>query len=255
MSSIITIVVLIIVLLIAVGFIIKSQKEQKKQMELKRLQVIQSKTMSKKNKAYTPGNPESEVNDTPVLQSAAELKNPVKPVKQKEDILDSSSHLEQSVADIAHSKKNLLNIMLDDSEEEKEDMDLQNYIAPNRTIDEKMTVLLVDDSKSSLFSAKRALEGEYNIVTAINGIDALEKMEVMLPALVVTDIEMPGLDGFGLVQRMKGDIKLTEIPIIMVTANINKVVQIGQDKGVQGFLTKPYKPEDLLDQVNYLLDR
>ncbi len=80
-------------------------------------------------------------------------------------------------------------------------------------------------------------------------------MEVMLPALVVTDIEMPGLDGFGLVQRMKGDIKLTEIPIIMVTANINKVVQIGQDKGVQGFLTKPYKPEDLLEQVNYLLDR
>lgn len=255
MSSIITIVVLIIVLLIAVGFIIKSQKEQKRQMELKRLQVIQSKTMSKKNKAYTPGNPESEVNDTPVLQSAAELKNPVKPVKQKEDILDSSSHLEQSVADIAHSKKNLLNIMLDDSEEEKEDMDLQNYIAPNRTVDEKMTVLLVDDSKSSLFSAKRALEGEYNIVTAINGIDALEKMEVMLPALVVTDIEMPVLDGFGLVQRMKGDIKLTEIPIIMVTANINKVVQIGQDKGVQGFLTKPYKPEDLLEQVNYLLDR
>lgn len=255
MSSIITIVVLIIVLLIAVGFIIKSQKEQKKQLELKRLQVIQSKTMSKKNKVYTPGNPESEVNDTPVLQSAAELKNPVKPVKQKEDILDSSSHLEQSVADIAHSKKNLLNIILDDSEEEKEDMDLQNYIAPNRTVDEKMTVLLVDDSKSSLFSAKRALEGEYNIVTAINGIDALEKMEVMLPALVVTDIEMPGLDGFGLVQRMKGDIKLTEIPIIMVTANINKVVQIGQDKGVQGFLTKPYKPEDLLEQVNYLLDR
>lgn len=255
MSSIITIVVLIIVLLIAVGFIIKSQKEQKKQMELKRLQVIQSKTMSKKNKVYTPGNPESEINDTPVLQSAAELKNPVKPVKQKEDILDNSSHLEQSVADIAHSKKNLLNIMLDDSEEEKEDMDVQNYIAPNRTVDEKMTVLLVDDSKSSLFSAKRALEGEYNIVTAINGIDALEKMEVMLPALVVTDIEMPGLDGFGLVQRMKGDIKLTEIPIIMVTANINKVVQIGQDKGVQGFLTKPYKPEDLLEQVNYLLDR
>jgi CheY-like chemotaxis protein len=255
MSSIITIVVLVIVLLIAVGFIIKSQKEQKKQMELKRLQVIQSKTMSKKNKVYTPGNPESEVNDTPVLQSAAELKNPVKPVKQKEDILDSSSHLEQSVADIAHSKKNLLNIILDDSEEEKEDMDLQNYIAPNRTVDEKMTVLLVDDSKSSLFSAKRALEGEYNIVTAINGIDALEKMEVMLPALVVTDIEMPGLDGFGLVQRMKGDIKLTEIPIIMVTANINKVVQIGQDKGVQGFLTKPYKSEDLLEQVNYLLDR
>lgn len=255
MSSIITIVVLIIVLLIAVGFIIKSQKEQKKQMELKRLQVIQSKNMSKKNKVYTPGNPESEVNDTPVLQSAAELKNPVKPVKQKEDVLDSSSHLEQSVADIAHSKKNLLNIMLDDSEDEKEDMDLQNYIAPNRTVDEKMTVLLVDDSKSSLFSAKRALEGEYNIVTAINGIDALEKMEVMLPALVVTDIEMPGLDGFGLVQRMKGDIKLTEIPIIMVTANINKVVQIGQDKGVQGFLTKPYKPEDLLEQVNYLLDR
>ncbi|HCJ8468576.1 TPA: response regulator [Escherichia coli] len=255
MSSIITIVVLVIVLLIAVGFIIKSQKEQKRQMELKRLQVIQSKTMSKKNKAYTPGNPESEVNDTPVLQSAAELKNPIKPVKQKEDILDSSTHLEQSVADIAHSKKNLLNIVLDDSEEEKEDMDLQNYIAPNRTVDEKMTVLLVDDSKSSLFSAKRALEGEYNIVTAINGIDALEKMEIMLPALVVTDIEMPGLDGFGLVQRMKGDIKLTEIPIIMVTANINKVVQIGQDKGVQGFLTKPYKPEDLLEQVNYLLDR
>ena len=59
MSSIITIVVLIIVLLIAVGFIIKSQKEQKKQLELKRLQVIQSKTMSKKNKVYTPGNPES----------------------------------------------------------------------------------------------------------------------------------------------------------------------------------------------------
>lgn len=257
--SIITIVILLAVLIIAGFFIIKMQQNKKAELELHRINVIKNKNKNKPSKIYTPGNPENVITETPVLDSANELKkNKITPVKQENNNeIDSSKYLKESVADIAHSTttQNLLNLSPEKNSRENDNMEFVNHIEPNRTEDEKMTILLVDDSKSSLFSAKRALERDYNIVTAIDGIEALEKMELMKPALVVTDIEMPRLDGFGLVQRMKSNIVLTEIPIIMVTGNLAKNVQIGQDKGVQGFLNKPYKQEDLLGQVNYLLDK
>lgn len=255
MNSIIVLVLIAVGLAITVFFIIKNQKAQNEEKELRRIEAIKTKRHVKnKNNTYNSGNPESTSVGSPVLDSAEELKENYKPVKQEEEHFN-TEHLEESVQNLEHSSSHNSLSLLQQSLNSIDEYDQMPTINPNRITDEKPIVLIVDDSKSALFSAKRALEGEFQIITAEDGLDALDKMEATFPALVVTDIEMPKLDGFGLVQRMKSNIRFSDIPVIMVTANLKKNVKIGQDKGVQGFLTKPYKPEDLLGQANYILER
>lgn len=255
MNSIIVLALIAVGLAITVFFIIKNQKAQNEEKELRRIEAIKTKRHVKnKNSTYNSGNPESTSVGSPVLDSADELKENYKPVKQKEEDFN-TEHLEESVQSLEHSSSHNSLSLLQQSLNSIDEYDQMPAINPNRITDEKPIVLIVDDSKSALFSAKRALESEFQIITAEDGLDALDKMEATFPALVVTDIEMPKLDGFGLVQRMKSNIRFSDIPVIMVTANLKKNVKIGQDKGVQGFLTKPYKPEDLLGQANYILER
>lgn len=256
MNSVIWFVLIIVALLVTIFFIIKNQKAQNEEKELRRMDVIKNKKHVKmKGNPYNSGEPENVTVGSPVLESAEELKQNYKPVRQNENEDFNSEHLEESVQNLEHRSSHNSISLLQQSLNSLDEFDQVSAINPNRISDEKPIVLIVDDSKSALFSAKRALESEYQIITAEDGLDALDKMEATFPALVVTDIEMPKLDGFGLVQRMKGNIKFSDIPVIMVTANLKKNVKIGQDKGVQGFLTKPYKPEDLLGQVNYILER
>lgn len=116
-------------------------------------------------------------------------------------------------------------------------------------------ILIVDDSKSAREVAKRALKDlPYRLVTAENGIDAINKLEQEKPALVLTDVDMPQLDGFGLLRRMRNDLRFTDIPVIMMTGHLHLHVQIGASEGVSGFVTKPYDPQNLIEQVTYLLE-
>ena len=93
----------------------------------------------------------------------------------------------------------------------------------------------------------------YNIITAEDGIDALEKMREKKPDLVVTDVDMPRLNGLDLVTRMKETLALSDIPIIVVTGNVELHFKIGAHEGVDSFLPKPYSANDLLGQTKFLL--
>jgi chemosensory pili system protein ChpA (sensor histidine kinase/response regulator) len=94
-----------------------------------------------------------------------------------------------------------------------------------------------------------AREG-YRVLLAKDGLDALERLADELPALVLTDIEMPRMDGFDLVRNMRADPRLAGLPVIMITSRIaQKHRDYAAELGVDHYLGKPYSEEDLLGLI------
>ncbi len=110
-------------------------------------------------------------------------------------------------------------------------------------------ILIVDDIEQNLYMLKVLLEGHgYDVETAVNGIDALEKAHAAPPDMIVSDILMPGMDGFTLCRQWKSDDQLSHIPFIFYTATYTTP----QDKefalslGADQFLLKPLEPDEFL---------
>jgi len=116
-------------------------------------------------------------------------------------------------------------------------------------------VMVVDDSLTVRKITGRLLEREgYQVLTAKDGVDALEQMKDALPAVLLVDIEMPRMDGFDLTRQVRGDPLTRHIPIIMISSRTaekhrNRAAQLG----VNAFLGKPYPEADLLHHIAELL--
>jgi len=115
--------------------------------------------------------------------------------------------------------------------------------------------MVVDDSLTVRKITGRLLEREgYQVVAAKDGVDALEQMRDVLPAVLLVDIEMPRMDGFDLTRQVRGDPLTRHIPIIMISSRTaekhrNRAAQLG----VNAFLGKPYPEADLLQHIAELL--
>ena len=109
-------------------------------------------------------------------------------------------------------------------------------------------VMVVDDSLTVRRVTQRLLLREgYRVVLAKDGLDALERLAEGVPALVLSDIEMPRMDGFDLVRNMRADARLRDLPVIMITSRIaQKHRDYAAELGVDHYLGKPYSEEDLL---------
>ncbi len=116
-------------------------------------------------------------------------------------------------------------------------------------------VLLVDDDDQILRSLKVYLELEkYQVTTAQSGKEALEKMKSEKPEIVVLDIMMPEMDGFEVMERMKKDSELSEIPVIMLTAKGQDVdVLKGYQMGAKSYMTKPFNLNELVENIELVL--
>ena len=112
-------------------------------------------------------------------------------------------------------------------------------------------VMVVDDSLTVRKITGRLLEREgYTVVTAKDGVDALEQMAQALPKVMLVDIEMPRMDGFDLARNVRGDARTQGIPIIIISSRTaekhrNQATQLG----VNHFLGKPYGEAELLELV------
>ncbi len=117
-------------------------------------------------------------------------------------------------------------------------------------------VMVVDDSITMRKVTGRVLERhEYEVSTAKDGVDALEKLHERVPDLMLLDIEMPRMDGYELATAMKADPRLRDVPIIMITSRSgDKHRQRAFDIGVERYLGKPYQEADLLAQIAEVLD-
>ncbi len=116
-------------------------------------------------------------------------------------------------------------------------------------------VMVVDDSITMRKVTSRVLERhEYEVSTAKDGVDALEKLHERVPDLMLLDIEMPRMDGYELATLMKADERLRGVPIIMITSRSgDKHRQRAFDIGVDRYLGKPYQEAELLLQITEVL--
>ncbi|MBB5360383.1 chemosensory pili system protein ChpA (sensor histidine kinase/response regulator) [Rhodanobacter sp. ANJX3] len=118
-------------------------------------------------------------------------------------------------------------------------------------------VMVVDDSITMRKVTGRVLERhEYDVSTAKDGIDAIEKLHERVPDLMLLDIEMPRMDGYELATHMKADPRLRDVPIIMITSRSgDKHRQRAFDIGVDRYLGKPYQEAELLVQISEVLEQ
>ncbi|HSR64014.1 MAG TPA: response regulator, partial [Xanthomonadaceae bacterium] len=116
-------------------------------------------------------------------------------------------------------------------------------------------VMVVDDSVTMRKVTGRVLErNNFEVATAKDGLDALERMADVVPDLMLLDIEMPRMDGYELATAMKGDPRLRNVPIIMITSRTGeKHRQRAFEIGVQRYLGKPYQEHELMRNVFELL--
>lgn len=127
---------------------------------------------------------------------------------------------------------------------------------PTATQDAPSTILIVDDSLTTRTLEKGLLESEgFNVRIATDGIEALEMLRESPADLIVTDIEMPRLDGFGLVERVKSDPTLASIPMIIVSSmKREEHLERGMSLGADAYIVKQrFDHEELLSAVRQFI--
>ncbi|MBS1189136.1 MAG: chemotaxis protein histidine kinaselike protein [Rhodocyclaceae bacterium] len=113
------------------------------------------------------------------------------------------------------------------------------------------TVMVVDDSLTVRKITGRLLAREgYQVVTAKDGVDALEQLLEIMPDVVLSDVEMPRMDGFDLLRNIRGDERLKMLPVIMITSRTaEKHRNYALEAGADHYLGKPYDEEELLGLI------
>ncbi|HMG88968.1 MAG TPA: PAS domain-containing protein [Chryseolinea sp.] len=118
------------------------------------------------------------------------------------------------------------------------------------TTNDRPNVMIVDDNADMRSHLKSILSGNFNVVTAGNGRDALNKMNEQLPDVVVTDIMMPVMDGIELLRTIKSNKSTANIPVILLTARSGEESRIeGWGMGADDYLVKPFSSKELSARV------
>lgn len=114
-------------------------------------------------------------------------------------------------------------------------------------------ILVVDDSITVRRVTQRLLQREgYRVAMAADGLQALERLQEERPTVVLSDIEMPRMDGFDLARNIRADVRLNSLPIIMITSRIaEKHREHAKELGVDHYLGKPYSEEELMSLVRH----
>src|SRR6266704_5328437 len=118
----------------------------------------------------------------------------------------------------------------------------------------KTTILPADDDPQLLRLVARNLQlDDYEVLTASDGKQALEQIEMYMPDLVLLDVMMPKMDGFTVCQRVR---EFSNVPIIIITARGQDQDKVrGLDLGADDYLTKPFSVDELLARVRAVLRR
>lgn len=118
------------------------------------------------------------------------------------------------------------------------------------------TILVVDDSASIRQVVSMALKGAgYSVIEAVDGKDALNKLDGQKVNLVISDVNMPNMDGISFVKEMKQNPSYKFTPVIMLTTEgAEGKKREGQVAGAKAWVVKPFKPEQMLQAVSMLIN-
>ena len=112
------------------------------------------------------------------------------------------------------------------------------------------TIFVVDDSDTNLLMAESALEDFYRVMTMPSAAKMFELLDKMPPDFILLDIEMPDMDGFQALKKLKSDNRYSEIPVMFLTGRTDAEVEVrGFEMGAVDFLTKPFSAPVLLNRV------
>ncbi|TAH24319.1 MAG: response regulator [Cytophagales bacterium] len=119
------------------------------------------------------------------------------------------------------------------------------------------TLLVIDDSKSILSVISYIFSSKYNVIKKTNGKDALDWMHSgNLPDVIVSDLNMPEMDGFEFLRHLKSSGLFEDIPLVVLSSNDNSVERIKCLKmGADDYLIKPFNPEELDARIQNIIKR
>ena len=115
-------------------------------------------------------------------------------------------------------------------------------------------ILVADDDARMVRLLTMTLPGNHEVAEALDGEQAVEMAEKIVPDLILLDVNMPGLNGFEVLRRVKNSPNTRETKVIMVTARSDEADRyLGASLGADVYLAKPFSPLMLLERVNELL--
>lgn len=119
-------------------------------------------------------------------------------------------------------------------------------------------ILIADDSPTIVEITKAMLKSEgYEIETASNGAEALQKIEANKPDLLLLDVMMPDMDGYSVIQKLRHDVGPNDsdyVHVVIITSK-DKMRDLFELEGVDGFLVKPFFRTELLDKINEVFSK
>jgi len=120
---------------------------------------------------------------------------------------------------------------------------------------ERKTIMLVDDNTTNLATGKTILKDSYKVYPVLSGEILFDLLDVVYPDLILLDIEMPGMDGYEVIKRLKKNAKLAEIPVVFLTVKSDEVSEFkGLSLGAIDYVTKPFSAPLLIKRIeNHLL--
>lgn len=148
-------------------------------------------------------------------------------------------------------------IVIDDSNAaEATELDEDELMAEEMGANHQFTILMVDDSADMCRFVRDYFRGEYNIVTASDGEQALSRLEDNDSVdLIVSDVTMPKMDGLELCRRVKTDLRWSHIPVILLTGRTGEQLEVeGLKLGADDYITKPFNAEMLRLRVKKLIE-
>lgn len=130
------------------------------------------------------------------------------------------------------------------------EIDQTEYTTTDGGREKENTLLIVEDDISLCQFLNKSLGETFNIITASTGIEGVKKALDHVPDLIITDLSLPELDGFGLVKRVKSDMRTSHIPVIMLTSSHHESSHMeGLKAGAELYMTKPFRLNLLLEGI------
>ena len=124
----------------------------------------------------------------------------------------------------------------------------------NTSSDGKRKILIVDDEPNVRRLLRTMLKKNYTVIEAEDGRQAVNLASVEKPDLILMDIMMPKMDGYSSCFALKSEPATSSIPIIMLTAiDLKLNLQLGKEIGADGYITKPFDSQDLLNNITQVL--
>ena len=115
-----------------------------------------------------------------------------------------------------------------------------------------LTILAIDDSRTIREMLRETLRNAgFDVHVAVDGLDGLEKLEEVVPDVIITDINMPRLDGFGFIEAVRKIDRLRATPILMLTTESAPELKArARNAGATGWIVKPFDPQKLVGSLH-----